>query len=54
MAKTKYKPMWIYPFYGYFEEQLEKCVQVEFNKDGSADIYDYKTGKHLKHFNKAK
>lgn len=32
------------------EEGFENCVQVVFNKDGSADTYDFKTEKHLEHY----
>ena len=31
----------------YNEDGYKNCIQVEFNKDGSADIYDYNTRKHL-------
>lgn len=54
MAKNEYKPMNRYPTFGFFEDKLKNCAQVEFNKDGSADVYDYKTGKHLNHINKKK
>ena len=34
----------------YNVEGFKKCLQIEFNKDGSADVYDYNTCKHLKHY----
>ena len=56
MANTKYSKMTYieplkHPFSGeiYNPQMYENCAQVEFNKDGSADIYDYNTAKHLMH-----
>jgi hypothetical protein len=31
----------------YNEDGYKNCVQVEFNKDGTIDVYDYNTSKHL-------
>lgn len=55
---SKYPPM---PHFEHFrsainenkvfeEDGFENCVQVVFNKDGSADTYDFKTEKHLEHY----
>lgn len=56
MANTKYLKMTYieplkHPFSGevYNPQMYENCSQVEFNKDGSADVYDYNTAKHLMH-----
>jgi len=31
-------------------EKYDKCIQVEVNKDGSIDTYDFKTCKHLERY----
>ena len=38
----------------YNPEGYEKCCQVEFNKDGSADLYDYNTKEHIEHLENIK
>lgn len=38
----------------YNPEGYEKCCQVEFNKDGSADLYDYSTREHIEHLENIK
>jgi len=38
----------------YNSEGYKKCCQVEFNKDGSADLYDYNTTEHIKHLENIK
>lgn len=54
MAKNKYPSMSMieplkHPFTNivYDPEMYENCVQIQLNKDGSTDVYDYNTTKHL-------
>ena len=60
MSKKEYPPMPRYEHFRsainhdkVFEEQLfENCAQIVPNKDGSADIYDFATGKHIARYKK--
>ncbi len=59
MSNNKYPPM---PHFEHFtsaideskifnEQMFENCVQVVPNKDGTYDMYDFQTEKHLGRFN---
>ena len=49
-----YYPLLRDPWYDrvYFEDMFKSCCQVEINTDGTVDVYDFNTGKHLTHFKK--
>ena len=59
MSKTEYPSMPHYEHFRsklndnkiFFEDQFKNCIQTVFNKDGSVDLYDFETEKHLKHYN---
>lgn len=48
---TRY-PLLRDPWWGriYFEEMFKNCCQIELNSNGTADLYDFNTGKYLMHF----
>jgi len=57
MAKFRsmtYYPLLRDPWYDrvYFEDMFKSCCQIEINTDGTVDVYDFNTGKHLTHFKK--
>ena len=47
--KMIHYPLWCEPWFGrvYFEELFNNCLQLQPNSDGTWDIYDIRTEKHL-------